>query len=89
MEIEKLGELSCLKVDIENKESLQKNIASIVLMMKEIESIKPKELDSDLVLVERKLREDVVEQDLLVNKDDCQSIHLEDGLFLAPKTVKK
>jgi len=83
MEIEKLEKLSCLKIKENYRQKVAISLDGIMSMLAEVEQI-------EIPLV------DAPEAPLTVFRSACadsapdtSSLHLEEGLFLAPKVIKK
>lgn len=82
MEIEKLEKLSCLKIQESQKSYILKSLEGIMNMLHEVDELKPPCIQ-DIIYEKTKFRQDAV---IISEKD---SLHLEDGLFLAPKVIKR
>ena len=80
MEIEKLEKLSCLKINDVAKPALMASLQGVMHMLHEIDSIKsPKVENQDLLLTT--FREE--------GGQTLSTLESVDGLFLAPKVIKK
>ena len=82
MKIEKLEKLSCLKIDELQKTYILKSLEGVMLMLHEVEKIEPPQV-FEAIYEKTQFRDAVA----IVPKKT--SFHLEDGLFLAPKVIKK
>jgi Asp-tRNA(Asn)/Glu-tRNA(Gln) amidotransferase C subunit len=89
MDIEKLESLGCLKLPQEMKPKMIESLSSIMEMMHDIDQLELPDVMSEEILP-TKLREDVVNEEFTVKKDsNVKGLHLEEELFLAPKTIRK
>ena len=89
MDLEKLEKLSCLKIDIKNKENIQKSLDGVFEMMHSLEKLEIPILNK-IEPIPTVLAEDTKTDEFMVNKEHGVSgLHLESGYFLAPKVIKK
>lgn len=87
VDIKKLEKLSCLHLSEEVKTKVATSIDGVMSMIKEIESLDMPVLKSDSY---RKTDLTVEAKERLYSKEDSVSgLHLEEGMFLAPKVIKK
>ena len=82
MKIEKLEKLSCLKIDDSQKSYILKSLEGVMAMLHEVD-----ELDTPSVSSTEYKKTQFREAIAIVPQKI--SLHLEDGLFLAPKVIKK
>lgn len=82
MKIEKLEKLSCLKIDELQKPYILKSLEGIMSMLREVDEIEAPSV-SHVKYEKTQFREAPAIVPLKT------SLHLEDGLFLAPKVIKK
>lgn len=86
-DIKKLEKLSCLHLDEQIKQNVAESLDGVMLMIKDIENLEMPLLKSDNY---RKTELSVDYQEKLHSREDkVQGVHLEDGMFLAPKVIKK
>lgn len=87
MDIKKLEELSCLKIEVSQQHKMEQSLNSIVDMLHSIDSVN---FSEKLQKEEEKsyLAEDTINDTYLVNNNN-ESYHTNEGLFLAPKVIHK
>lgn len=89
MDIFSLEKLSCLHLPQDKKESMEHSIHGVMKMMHEIDNI----VLEDINLINptsTNLVEDSINEDYLVQKSKgALGLHSVDGLFLAPKVIRK
>lgn len=87
VDIKKLEKLSCLNLSEDVKEKVATSIEGVMAMIQEIEQLDTPVLKSNDY---RKTSLSVNAEEIMYDrKQDVQGIHLEDGMFLAPKVIKK
>lgn len=87
VDIKKLEKLSCLNLSEEVKEDIAVSIDGVMTMIKEIE-----ELDTPVLKFNeyKKTKLNGDEEERLYSREDkVLGLHLEEGMFLAPKVIKK
>lgn len=82
MKIEKLEKLSCLKIDESQKSYILKSLEGVMAMLHEVDELEAPSV-SGTEYKKTQFRDAIA----IVPKRI--SLHLEDGLFLAPKVIKK
>lgn len=83
MELEKLEKLSCLKIEESYKLRLVKSIEGVMDMLHEVDTLVVKKPE-DINFSPTVFRTSEIAQDF-----DKNSLPIEEGLFLAPKVIKK
>lgn len=93
MDLEKLEKLSCLKIDKQHTQSMEKSLQGVIEMMQSVTMLSAKDFDEKSVeLFAQKSTNFRMEDALgeLASKEQpAQSLHVQEGYFLAPKVVKK
>jgi Asp-tRNA(Asn)/Glu-tRNA(Gln) amidotransferase C subunit len=82
MKIEKLEKLSCLKIDDLQRPYILKSLEGVMAMLHEVEELETPSI-SEIKYEKPQFR------DAIAVVPHKTSLHLEDGLFLAPKVIKK
>lgn len=82
MQIEKLEKLSCLKISESAKQKISASLDGIIVLLEEVQDI-------TLPLLEIPSYSDTIFRSSNTACEDKTSLHLEEGLFLAPKVIKK
>ena len=93
MNLDKLEKLSCLNIKEEDKAMYVNSLDGVFDMMNSISQIDNKS-DNDNLLVQQQVIELYSEDQLvasgMINRQkEYKGIHLEQGVFLAPKVIKK
>lgn len=86
IDIKKLEKLSCLTIDTKVEIQLSESLSNVIDMMQDISSIS---IDN---IVQPPCSHNFIEKTTnhLYSKDEkIEGIHLEQGMFLAPKVIKK
>lgn len=85
--VEKLEKLSCLKLDETTKEKVSQSIEGVLIMIEDIEKLPIPEINTKDY---QKHQFQSSENGLLFDKEEkIEGLHLEQGMFLAPKVIKK
>lgn len=87
VDIEKLERLSCLKLNPDIVQEITKSIQGVITMINEIEKLK------NPVVKETPYNKNILyaqsNEKLYSKSESVKGVHLEDGMFLAPKVIKK
>ena len=83
MKIEKLEKLSCLKINESQKSYILKSLEGVMAMLHELD-----ELETPSVSI-TEYKKTQFRDAIAIVVPQRISLHLEDGLFLAPKVIKK
>lgn len=98
MDLDKLAKLSCLEIKEEDREFFRNSLADVVAIMDKVAGLESQTsndrltqsvlfdaLGEDEVLTHTHLKECT----LIDREKQYKGIHLEQGVFLAPKVIKK
>ena len=88
MDLQKLEKLSCLKLEDHQKKEVEKSLEGVFLMMEQLELvpiISIEKVEDDKTI----FREQSTREDFIKRQERQDGLHLEDGVFLAPKVIKK
>ncbi len=89
VDIEKLEQLSCLKIDKEHKKEFEESIKGVFEMLHQIDKIQV----TDNKILEKSpttLAKDEVSSNYLFDKNkENNSVNIVDSFFLAPKVISK
>ena len=93
MNLDKLEKLSCLNIKEEDKAMYINSLDGVFDMMNSISQIDNKN-DNDNLLVQQQVtelysEEKLVASDMINRQKEYKGVHLEQGVFLAPKVIKK
>lgn len=93
MNLDKLEKLSCLNIKEEDKAMYINSLDGVFDMMNSISQIDNKN-DNDNLLVQQQVtelhsEEKLVASEMINRQKEYKGIHLEQGVFLAPKVIKK
>jgi Asp-tRNA(Asn)/Glu-tRNA(Gln) amidotransferase C subunit len=88
VDILKLEKLSCLKLSKDVELNLEQSLDGVMIMMKSLESLDNPVLKSqEIIKTDLSLLQNC---ENLVNKNEkINGLNLEQGMFLAPKVIKK
>ncbi len=90
MDIQKLGQLSCLKISEEDTEKYKNSLNEVFVMMDNIQNINsedfPNQQPNKKILTEESFPLNSTQID---RQEKHQGILLEEAMFLAPKVIKK
>lgn len=98
MDLDKLAKLSCLDIKDEDKNYFSDSLADVMLMMDKIAGLEVKTTNDNLTqcvtfnsLDDKDITDSIYEKEkIFIDRDNKYSgIHLEQGVFLAPKVIKK
>jgi len=98
MDLNKLARLSCLDIKEEDKAYFNNSLLDVMSMMDKIAHLEVKTDNDNLnqVIVFDSLGEEIlsdsshIKESILIDRDSkYEGIHLEQGVFLAPKVIKK
>lgn len=88
MDLQKLEKLSCLKLEDHQKEGVEKSLEGVFLMMEQLEQVPV--INIEKVEVHKTIfREQSTKESFIKRQEKQDGLHLEDGVFLAPKVIKK
>jgi Asp-tRNA(Asn)/Glu-tRNA(Gln) amidotransferase C subunit len=98
MDLDKLAKLSCLDIKQEDREFFSNSLADVVAIMDKVAGLESQtnndkltqsvvfdSLEEDDALIHTHLKETT----LIDREEQYKGIHLEQGVFLAPKVIKK
>ena len=93
MNLDKLEKLSCLNIKEEDKAMYINSLDGVFDMMNSISQIDNKN-DNDNLLVQQQVteldsEEKLVASEMINRQKEYKGVHLEQGVFLAPKVIKK
>ena len=93
MNLDKLEKLSCLNIKEEDKAMYINSLDGVFDMMNSISQIDNKN-DNDNLLVQQQVtelhsEEKLVASEIINRQKEYKGVHLEQGVFLAPKVIKK
>ncbi len=93
MNLDKLEKLSCLNIKEEDKAMYINSLDGVFDMMNSISQIDNKN-DNDNLLVQQQgtelhSEEKLVASEMINRQKEYKGVHLEQGVFLAPKVIKK
>ncbi len=86
MDFEKLERISCLDINTKDKSYIQDSIEDVFSMMSTIQSL---DVQKEKGIKEEATNFLITESTFIVKEKSNQSIHLENGFFLAPKVIKR
>ncbi len=98
MDLDKLAKLSCLEIKEEDREFFTNSLASVFEIMDKVASLETKTENDKLTqsVTFDSLEEEVIsesshkkEEVMIEREEQYKGIHLEQGVFLAPKVIKK
>lgn len=88
MDIEKLEKLSCLHLSEDQKSAIKKSLDGVFEMMSQLEETQINSIHEDIKDATQFREED--SKNIQVKKEErTEGLHIEDGMFLAPKVIKK
>lgn len=89
VDIKKLEQLSCLKIQEKDKEKIIQSLTGIFDMMHALDSVEIGNIKEQKKEITH-LAEDTLTKEFIFSKEEeVQGLHIEDGYFLAPKVIKK
>jgi aspartyl/glutamyl-tRNA(Asn/Gln) amidotransferase C subunit len=89
IDLSKLESLSCLKIPDEQKASMIDGIKGVVDMLHEIDQVNINS-NANVLNTPTVLSKDEVNNSFSFEKDKTsESVHIQDGAFLAPKVISK
>jgi Asp-tRNA(Asn)/Glu-tRNA(Gln) amidotransferase C subunit len=98
MDLDKLAKLSCLEIKPEDREFFTNSLTSVFEIMDTVASLDAKATNDNLPqsTIFDSLSEDITAKDthtkeaIMIDREtQYKGIHLEQGVFLAPKVIKK
>lgn len=98
MDLDKLAKMSCLEVKDADREFFTNSLTGVVEIMEQIANLKTQTEDDRLTqsVTLDSLADEIISNPIhpkektMINRDEqYKGIHLEEGVFLAPKVIKK
>lgn len=89
MDIDKLQKLGCLCLDEQVKDKMKESIESVMEMMQSISQIPSPEGVKDELSLTHLAEDKTSNENVIMKNDETNGLHMQDGLFLAPKTIRK
>lgn len=90
IDIKKLEQLSCLKMQEKDKEKIIQSLSGIFDMMHQLDNVEIEESIKEPMKELTYLEKDSFSKDFIFSKiEQVEGLHIEEQYFLAPKVIKK